>query len=96
MIKLPDFLLSFEDYLKIPEPPMRNFKWIETTNSQNKYELGSNMGIGQNNFSTNKSTQRRAKWLVCCNYLFILQCLWFIIVSVGVVYIMVEDIMPYF
>jgi hypothetical protein len=31
-IGLPEFLLSYDQYLTTLEPPMRNFHWIETTN----------------------------------------------------------------
>lgn len=31
LIKMPDFLISIEDYHMIPEPPMKNFTWVDKT-----------------------------------------------------------------
>lgn len=31
LVRMPDFLLSYEEYKAMQEPPMRNFKWSVTT-----------------------------------------------------------------
>lgn len=52
-LRLPEFLVTVEEYNMIKEPPMRNFKQIET-----KLNMGQNdrlLGIKTNNFITRRA-----------------------------------------
>ena len=86
-IRLPEFLISVEEYNIIQEPPMKNFQWMETTNNFINLERGA---ILTDNFISRRSRQNKRIQL-CCSPLNIFLFVWLLIV-VGTAGWLIADI----
>lgn len=59
-IPLPEFLISFEEYSMLAEPPMRNLHWVDTTHQLWEME-GRLLGQRQDHISRRDRENKKMK-----------------------------------
>ena len=93
---MPDFLLSYEEYKAMQEPPMRNFTWKVTTQTVAHAQLHHKnmlLGLGPDSYYDKPVKKKMIK---CCTCLNLILFLWLLSVLGCITYLLYYEILPDF